>query len=430
MEEDLCDPGREDRNSLLNGWNTIDLSSLPLDVWINHIIPHVALDWLYVNRFWHDVSFARLLSDDRVDPSNGAIVVAAGYSSERVVRLLLADQRVNPTLVPPCHTISEHTLYWMNKAIYNSVLADRVPIVKLLLTPLWIDFLAGPFNILLEAVVRRGNTAMLALFLAHPTVTPLLQNRSQLLVSLAVKNINISTLRLLLSDERVDPATDNLAALRWSAMNGRDMAVTMFLNHCRVDPCCGENDVLVAASRGGHLSTVLLLLSDERIRTKEYFNVAMRTAALHGHADIVELFLYQYNVPPTDFMFYWSARYGHDRVVALLLQDGRVNPSFNDNRAVRKVAKYGCCPVLYLLLQHSLVDPSALNNEAIRCAAERGHVDAVRCLLAHSRVDASASDNLALRKATLGGHESIMLLLLANERVRRHAITGGEREQC
>lgn len=75
---------------------------LPLDIVVYHIIPHVARNWLFVNRFWRDIAFSNLLSDDRIDPThteNDPIrwAVQAGY--DKVVALLLADSRVNHALL-------------------------------------------------------------------------------------------------------------------------------------------------------------------------------------------------------------------------------------------------------------------------------------------------------------------------------------------
>jgi len=76
------------------------LNILPPELFLEHILPHVARDWLRVNKFWHYNAFQRLLKDKRVDPTaqnNNAIVEAAENGHVEVVKVLLADKRVDPT---------------------------------------------------------------------------------------------------------------------------------------------------------------------------------------------------------------------------------------------------------------------------------------------------------------------------------------------
>jgi len=86
----------------------------------------------------------------------------------------------------------------------------------------------------------------------------------------------------------------------------------------------------------------------------------------------------------------------HDKeAVQILLNDSRVDPSTDDNYAIRGASANGHAGVVMLLLQLAKangVDPSAADNEAIKWASEREarHVKVVRALLADNRVDPSA----------------------------------------
>ena len=80
---------------------------------------------------------------------------------------------------------------------------------------------------------------------------------------------------------------------------------------------------------------------------------------------------------------------GHLAVVERLLQDQRVDPSANNQWAIRWSSKYGRLPVVGRLLQDPRVDPSSDNQFAIRSANENGHVEVVRFLLHNPRVDPS-----------------------------------------
>ena len=64
------------------------------------------------------------------------------------------------------------------------------------------------------------------------------------------------------------------------------------------------------------------------------------------------------------------------------------------------------------------VDPSAQDNRAIRWASYNGHIEVVKLLLTDKRVDPSADDNIAIRWASENGHTEVVKLLLTDKRVR------------
>jgi hypothetical protein len=63
------------------------------------------------------------------------------------------------------------------------------------------------------------------------------------------------------------------------------------------------------------------------------------------------------------------------------------------------------------LLKDSCVDPSADNNYAIRLASEKGHLAVVDRLLQDSRVNPSDNDNKAIKHAEARGFTEIVELL-------------------
>jgi hypothetical protein len=69
----------------------------------------------------------------------------------------------------------------------------------------------------------------------------------------------------------------------------------------------------------------------------------------------------------------------------------RVDPSADDNEAVRLAAAHGHLAVVERLLQDERVDPSANGNYAVRWAARRGHLAVVERLLEDDRVDAAVA---------------------------------------
>ena len=68
--------------------------------------------------------------------------------------------------------------------------------------------------------------------------------------------------------------------------------------------------------------------------------------------------------------------------------------------------------VVKLLLANDKVDPSADNNWAIRLASNNGHLEVVKLLLANDKVDPSADNNWAIRLASNNGHLEVVKLLI------------------
>jgi hypothetical protein len=112
---------------------------------------------------------------------------------------------------------------------------------------------------------------------------------------------------------------------------------------------------------------------------------------------------------------------GNLAVVNRLLQDERVDPSANNNWAIRWASQNGHLAVVDRLLQDTRVDPSACNNCAIRWASEYGNLAVVDRLLQDPRVDPSADNNWAIRWASQNGHLAVdSATAWRNKRLQRH----------
>jgi hypothetical protein len=103
-----------------------------------------------------------------------------------------------------------------------------------------------------------------------------------------------------------------------------------------------------------------------------------------------------------------------EKVRTLLLH---VDPSINDNRAIRWASWLGHEGVVKELLKDPRVDPSAKDNFAIIMASYEGYEDVVTLLLKDHRVDPSAEDNEAIRRASWKGQVNVVRLLLSDPRV-------------
>jgi len=104
--------------------------------------------------------------------------------------------------------------------------------------------------------------------------------------------------------------------------------------------------------------------------------------------------------------------------VKALLSHNRVDPSANNNEAIRLASSNRNLKIVKLLLNDNRVDPCANNNEAIQCACKNGHTKIVKALLGDNRVDPSSNDNYALRLAFENSYIDILHLLLRQKKVQ------------
>lgn len=113
--------------------------------------------------------------------------------------------------------------------------------------------------------------------------------------------------------------------------------------------------------------------------------------------------------------------YGRSYNTKLLLQNKDIYIYYNNYKHLDPLclaSTLGFKQTVSLLLNDSRVDPSYDNDCAIRMASKYGHDDVVSLLLKDKRVNASAMNNYALRHAILYRHEKVISLLYGNTKVK------------
>jgi len=222
----------------------------------------------------------------------------------------------------------------------------------------------------------------------------------------------------LLEDKRVDPwfsTTGESTALREAARMGHGDVVMLLLDDGRYNHDDDELVFLLAAQHG-HTAVAKRLLEEARVDPSVQNNHAVRLAAETGHTAIVALLLEDLRVDPVDDSICLASRNGHEGVVKLLLQDSRVDPSVLNNAALCLAAHNGRTAVVKLLLQDGRANPAARDNAAICAAAHYGHSSVVKLLLEDSRVDA--------KRAIAVAHRCVVSLLVEDSRVGIHVNRG------
>ncbi|KAI8844224.1 ankyrin repeat-containing domain protein [Chytridium lagenaria] len=124
-------------------------------------------------------------------------------------------------------------------------------------------------------------------------------------------------------------------------------------------------------------------------------------------------------------LFRHAVKSGSSRVVRFLLFTGRVDPTADDDLAIRDACERGYTDIVLILLKFSnpsypKVDPVARSNYAMRMASQNGHARVVKVLLETGRVTPCA-----LHWAASRGHADIVRMLLDTGRFDpSHEVSG------
>jgi ankyrin repeat protein len=277
-------------------------------------------------------SLEELLQEDRVDVSmykEAMLRLAAHNGHEDVVRLLLADERVN------VNAKDGHGRTTLSLAASDG----HEAVVRLRLESDRVDVNEVCYGTPLSAAASNGHEAVVRLLLANDRVdvnegywrggTPL---------CLAASNGHEAVVRLLLESDRVNVNAGYWyggAPLSAAASNGHEAVVRLLLANDRVDVNDGglyKETPLLEAVSNGHEAVVALLLSrhdvDVNAKEKKHYygidfdfvfpyrrNTALSIAVKKGHTHIVQRLRADHRVDVDGFEF--------ERMVRVLFADAR-----------------------------------------------------------------------------------------------------------
>lgn len=214
----------------------------------------------------------------------------------------------------------------------------------------------------------------------------------------------------------IDPSMDNNQAIIEASSMDHNEVVKMLLQDPRVDPSI-DSIILLNICQNGHIDTIRILLQDTRIDIHQYRNV-FEDIISSGHLVIIELFLHNLKLESEDYnkIFMLLCAYNFDGLVKLLLRDPRVDPSANNNAAIKYASNNGNYHIVRTLIQDPRVDPSDNNNAAIIEASLYGRLRVVKLLLKDPRVDPSVDNYYCIRVAEMHNHRKVLYQLLIHSR--------------
>eukprot|EP01102_Stenamoeba_stenopodia_P015851 TRINITY_DN5474_c0_g1_i3.p1 TRINITY_DN5474_c0_g1~~TRINITY_DN5474_c0_g1_i3.p1 ORF type:complete len:168 (+),score=35.47 TRINITY_DN5474_c0_g1_i3:449-952(+) len=109
--------------------------------------------------------------------------------------------------------------------------------------------------------------------------------------------------------------------------------------------------------------------------------------------------------------FTWACSNGIASIVKQFLDDQAVDPTVNDNEALRNACTNGITEVVKVLLADPRVDPSYPRNVCLRRAAANGHAEIVSLLIEDPRVDPTSNNNEAFECSKANGYPEVVRIL-------------------
>jgi len=226
---------------------------------------------------------------------------------------------------------------------------------------------------------------------------------------------HLASFSLLIQDQRFDLKKNWDFLLKKVVSNNNIDMAKIILEQERSFPV--QSDILVYALHSGCVDFVELLLSKKIGQLNDRVIVI---ACKKQYVKIVQLLLDDPRIDPSvnnNFVIMWASQYGHIEVVKTLLADPRVDPSAGDNAAIGAASANGHIEVVKILLADPRVNPNTYDNYAMHSASSHGHAEVVKILLADPRVNPNAADNCVINYASANGHAEVVRLLLGDPRI-------------
>jgi ankyrin repeat protein len=126
----------------------------------------------------------------------------------------------------------------------------------------------------------------------------------------------------------------------------------------------------------------------------------------------LEYIFKNYNSIDLNEIFQHACKYGHVKIVELLLDHPKIDLTTGYYLPLRLSSKYGHTKIVKLLFNHPNVNPTVWGNNPIRLASQNGHTGVVELLLKDPRMNLTNEEkNKAIILASQNGHIEVVELL-------------------
>ena len=442
---------------------------LPLEIWVDHIIPCCAKDWLCVSKEWHSVALTALFKDPRLkekDPRELCLLaIQLGNTSTiqtilrhfTIIRVELFREAIKHKQKEALKTLIEESTdqsgyvdkdsKFLPEVMRSIIQYEGADILSFIYSNIKFTWSAKKYigddientlifrdtfkkiiqdteakpkwlqEILLSSS-SRGDSEIVEILLATRVDISSLDT-VQFLVRV-VRRCNLNTLLLLLKHPQFSFTPKQLGNTLKSASEYTSKEVVEYILNRNDIPDRSLKGALSQACIFGRLDIVTLLLNDSRINPAENNNYPLRWAAYYGQKEIVQLLMNQPQVDPSakDFVtVYHLVRHNDLDSLNILLEDSRVKGKLN----IIDIALYACnigqLQILNYILETFEIDPSFDSNDLLFAAMNNNQIDIFNWLLKDSRIDPSIDDNEAIRHAKNSNYTTFVKILLQDNRV-------------
>jgi hypothetical protein len=386
-----------------------------------------------------------VLQRENCDPTiheNAILDTAVVDQNIEVVKLLLADKRVDPTV----HEVDENF-------IHSAVRTRNTILLKLLLK----DGRADPNeneSLALRRAVEMKNTKMVELLLIDGRADPTVDYgvaRNRPIIQHAVSKGYSDIVSLLLDDERMHPLniedilfkTGDTETAKFLLEKGRIQSsdeinryfqytlrlhsndASILTKACLAHECLDftltdNYDAINYAFTYMPMDRIKILIEHRRFDFTDSRCRLFQSAITHGKNEILEMLLADPRVNadniPRDLLDTATMSTNIDGMV-LLLKNPLVDITTTTPEILDRSVRYKCVDTLPLVLSDPRFSITQLPRTFVLDTVRFGHTEILRTLLTHNLVDFSTFDPDILRTAVCSKHTDILKLLLADPRV-------------
>jgi hypothetical protein len=125
--------------------------------------------------------------------------------------------------------------------------------------------------------------------------------------------------------------------------------------------------MLQKAIKSNYIKTTYMLMTKGMVDPSDDDNWAIRYCSFHNFIEIAKVLLRDKRVDPSateNWSIKWAAIKNHIEITTLLLRDKRVNPCLNNNLIIKTILKYGHVQIAKMLLNHPKVISTFLEDDA------------------------------------------------------------------
>ena len=345
--------------------------------------------------------FGEVVKGDRILEARSGAYLAVKRGHTEVIRLILAHPRVVADL---------HRAHLCFTILLAAAERGAAEIAQIALEA-GMCSVSSMNNLAARIAAERGHLEVLQLFLAEPRFN--LTSGAKEALWGACKMNHPECISLILGSGWALQSWDIIRCLADACEKDNAEVVLALLTDPRADPNGNHRDrkltpFLTKACQSGHKELAVALLSDPRTKPlpsaliaaieSEHFELVeavlqpglflrdgravqrvYETALNRPDPSLLQIVLAVTPAVPTSEDFHMMTALVWYKHMMVLLEDGRVDPTVEDNLAIKLAAAWGRTDLVQALLS-SGCDPTAEDCAAIRWAAEHGHVEIVSIL--------------------------------------------------